>query len=261
MSKSLKLALLFSIAIFLVQTASAYTYLNIYIDSTGKAQFLGETNETNLILPPGVLVQNGKISGFTQALTSKSGEIWTFSYSLKDSEIKAILPDGARIESLSNPSAEIFLERGRISIYYTDSLAVKYVLDNKQGNSNLLLIITTIIIIGVFVGYINRNKIRGFLKPKIIYKKSRQKQTKEHTDHHHKIELIKQVLNEREKKILETLQTHERIKMSQLRKLTEIPKASFSRHVQELEKKGILRRSGEGKNKFVELVKYDFYSG
>ena len=41
--------------------------------------------------------------------------------------------------------------------------------------------------------------------------------------------------------------------MSHLRKLTYIPKASFSRHIQELEKKGLINRSGEGKNKFVEI--------
>ena len=67
--------------VFLMQTASAYTYLNIYIDDSGDAEFLGETDQT-LTLPKGITVIDGKIRGTTQTLTQKIGEIWTFSYSL-----------------------------------------------------------------------------------------------------------------------------------------------------------------------------------
>ena len=234
--------------IFLVQTISAYTYLNIYIDSTGKAQLLGETNQTNLVLPSGVLVQNGKINGFTQALTSKSGEIWTFSYALTDAEIKVILPDGTKIESLSNPSAEIFLERERISIYYTNSLTVKYKVNPQTSSNPVLWIIVILAIAFGFVAYFYKNKVKGFLKPKIIYQKPKIKRSD-------KIDLIRHVLNQREQIILDKLKSTGKIKMSHLRKLCEIPKASFSRHVQELERKKLVLRSGEGKNKFVELTK------
>jgi uncharacterized membrane protein len=43
-------------------------------------------------------------------------------------------------------------------------------------------------------------------------------------------------------------------KMSYLRKACDMPKASFSRHVHELEKKKLVVLSGDGKNKFIELV-------
>jgi uncharacterized membrane protein len=46
-----------------------------------------------------------------------------------------------------------------------------------------------------------------------------------------------------------------KIKSSFLRKATQIPKASFSRHIHELEKKKLVRLSGDGKNKFVELTR------
>ena len=62
--------------IFLAHAASAYTYINIYLDSSGNAQFFGQTNETNLslFLPSGISVQNGQISGITQDITIKNKE-------------------------------------------------------------------------------------------------------------------------------------------------------------------------------------------
>src|SRR3989304_9097225 len=108
--------------VFLVQTVSAYTYLNIYLDSSGNTEFFGETNETNSALEPyipeGVSVAEGRIRGTTQELTAKIGETWTFTYLLPGAEIKAILPEGATVKSLSNNNAEIFLDRGRISVYF-----------------------------------------------------------------------------------------------------------------------------------------------
>lgn len=43
--------------------------------------------------------------------------------------------------------------------------------------------------------------------------------------------------------------------MSYLRKYCNIPKASFSRHINELENKKLIKKSGLGKNKFIELKK------
>jgi uncharacterized membrane protein len=65
---------------------------------------------------------------------------------------------------------------------------------------------------------------------------------------------VMSLLNEREKSILETLKKTGKVKGSQLRRLSEIPKASFSRHIHELERKKLIRLSGDGKNKFIELV-------
>jgi len=63
------------------------------------------------------------------------------------------------------------------------------------------------------------------------------------------------VLNDRENVIINNLKKMGKTKMSYLKKACDMPKASFSRHVHELRKKGVVRLSGEGKNKFVELVK------
>lgn len=241
--------LLVVISVLLAQPVFAYTYLNIYIDSSGSAEFFGETNETNLLLPSGISLQEGKIRGTTQQLTTKLGELWTFSYSLKGAEIKAILPEGASIKNIS--TGEIFLERDRISIFYQDSLTVKYVINETQSSNLWITLLVVIVVLAIILIYFFRTKILSFIrpkiKPKVIYKRPKQKETR--------LEVLKQVLNARENLILEKLKETGKVKMSHLRKLCGIPKASFSRHVQELEKKKLLSRSGQGKNKFVELVK------
>ena len=57
--------------------------------------------------------------------------------------------------------------------------------------------------------------------------------------------------------ILNKLKETGRIKGSYLRSMCDIPKPSFYRHILELEKKGLVKRSGDGRNKFIELVKKD----
>ena len=152
------------------------------------------------------------------------------------------------MKSISNPQTEIFLERGRISIYYLGDLNVNYVVNNTPGTKNgLILLIIVLLVAGA--AYFYRNKFSQLIKPKIIYKRAKPKKK------WHIVDIVRQILNPREQLILDTLGSTGRVKMSHLRKLTEIPKASFSRHIQELERKKLVMRSGEGKNKFVELVK------
>jgi hypothetical protein len=61
--------------------ASATTQIGIYLDEKGGALFLGETT-SNISLPSGIVLENNKIRGTTQELTSKQGSIWRFTYSL-----------------------------------------------------------------------------------------------------------------------------------------------------------------------------------
>ena len=249
MNKTLIFPVFILALIALAPYASASTYLNIYVDSSGNAEFLGETSETNatLALPAGVSIADGKVRGTTSALTTKNGELWTFSYSLSNAEIRAILPEGSAIENLNN--GEISLERNRIAVYFQGSNSINYKIEEQStSNSTLILYLVVAVIIALaLVLYFFRKKLSSLLQPKIIYKKSKKKESN--------IGSIKHMLNDRENLILEKLKQTGKIKMSQLRKLSEIPKASFSRHVQELEKKKLLTRTGEGKNKFVELTK------
>ena len=238
------------ILLFYMNHVSATSFINIYVDESGGALFLGETDdEIQDQLPSSIELKDGEITGFTYSLTSKQGDIWEFSYTLPDSEINLILPKGVIIKELNN--GEISIDGESISIYFLNNIKIKYTIVKTQEQPAkssfnipliILLIAILLILIAFFINYSKRERKEKSKKREKKIKKS------------DKLEIIKQVLSDREKLILEKLEETGKIKSSQLRKLCDIPKASFSRHVQELEKKRIIKRTGEGKNKFVELV-------
>ena len=59
-------------------------------------------------------------------------------------------------------------------------------------------------------------------------------------------------INENEQKILEALMNSP-IRQKELRKKLNIPKASFTRYILNLEKKKLIQREGEGKNKILKI--------
>ncbi len=225
------------ILVFTIHIASAATFLNIYVENNGDATFLGETDR-NVSLPNGIELKDGRIIGSTNNLTKKNGEIWEFSYSLSGAELNLILPEGAIIKN--NTVGDIYLDNNKFAVYSKDKIKVSYTIDNSV-NSGFPVWMAIVIILFVIaaLGYIFRSKIKL------------PKKTNSANNH---LEMIKKVLNEREKLILDKLKNSGKIKSSYLRKLCEMPKASFSRHIQELERKGLIHRSGEGKNKFVNIV-------
>lgn len=60
------------------------------------------------------------------------------------------------------------------------------------------------------------------------------------------------LINDREKDIVELLMKKP-MRQKKIRKVLDIPKASFSRYIINLEKKKLILREGEGKNKVVRL--------
>ena len=222
------------IFVMLIQLTSAYTYLNIYIDETGEALFLGETNE-QFSLPQNIEIKGKDIIGKTQSLTNKQGELWSFSYSLQGAEFYIVLPKGSVIKEISD--GEISVKNKQISIYSKDRIEVSYIIE-KENKFNYWTILPLILIITL-----------GFYFYRLMYNKKKEKKA----DKKSNLEIIKQTLNEREKKIIDKLKEVGEIKHSRLQKLLDIPKASFFRHIQELEKKKIIKRTGDGKNKILSL--------
>lgn len=226
MKKSMFISLLLLI---FFQLVSARNYLNIYLDSSNGASLLGQTNESSLILPDGVSLNNGRIIGKSYDLIYSKNEILTFSFSLNDSEIELILPEGALLKTSS--SNEVYTRENSISIYAEDNLTVSYVIEKNDYSFFIYVIILLAIIAFTLIQY-RKNKLSTSEKKKILMK----------------------VLNEREKLILSQLEKSGKIKISHLRKLTAIPKASLSRHLNMLEKKKLIVKSGSGKNKFIEVI-------
>ncbi|MDP4039439.1 MAG: hypothetical protein Q8P57_02565 [Candidatus Pacearchaeota archaeon] len=264
--KKLTISLIY--LILLVQTASAFTFLNIYVDEKGQATFLGESSDSPP-LPAGIEIRGSTISGKTNSLTAKQGGLWNFFYSLPDSEINLVLPKDAVIKSISN--GDISIDRERISIYFINNINLTYEIDDSiataigVSQSTFLIIIILVAIIGVLVVFlINYSKRENEDHEKIndisnLKKFSKSQNKSKNQDNRKKIQkdklkIMSKVLNTRENTIINALRKSGKIKQSHLRKLCEIPKASFSRHIQELEKKKLIKRSGEGKNKFVELT-------
>jgi len=235
-------------------SVSAFTTLNIFINDRGEAIFLGETDEDISDLLPGeITILNGEITGITSVLTSKTGDNWKFNFIINDAEINVILPESAIVTSISN--GEISVSDNRISVYAVGGMEINYMLEeiivpapvpDSRLDVPLLIgmIITLFVLVLIVVIYARKNKSKETIP---IQKPQESKKND--------LEIIKQVLNDRELLIINKLNEIGKIKGSQLRKLVDIPKASFSRHVQELEKKGLIKRSGEGKNKFIELNK------
>ncbi len=242
------------LAIFIVQSASAYTFLNIYLNEKGEAAFIGETTG-NFTLPKGIEIKDGKIFGKTSDLTNKRAEIWSISYYIKDADINLILPEGAVIKLISG--GDISLSNGRIAVFFSERIEISYLVEEAPsgiGSGKIITIIILAAILLVLVIYlINYSKKENLKKEKNSAPNTESKTKKVRAPKKDKIEIIKNILNEREKIILEKLKESGKIKSSYLRRLTEIPKASFSRHIQELEKKKLIRRSGDGRNKFVEF--------
>lgn len=228
-----KLFLIMVVLIFIITYLSAYTNINIYIDKTGEALFLGETTENLTNLPKGIEIRDGKILGRTYNLTSKQGGIWSFAYSLKNAELNVILPESAIIKSIEN--GEIYINNEGINIYFINQANFTYYFNDTPSNNFFKYLIGFLIFLGGIIFF--------------WWKKLKKGKSKSND-----LELIKKMLNEREKIIVENLKKYGKIKNSYLRKLCNIPKASFSRHITQLERKKIIKKTGQGKNKFIELI-------
>jgi len=240
--KFLKLFLVFGVFVFLFSFAHASSDVIVHIDKTGNALFLGTSDENiTAFLPSGVSLVNGKINGNTVLQTSKEGAIWTFYYSLQNSNIEVFLPTGAKVKETNG---EVLIDGGNLAIYKEDNLTVSYTIEEIRSgfNSLWLILIALVVFIGIYY----------FSKKFDLKKKSDKNLVKEEKK---KIEVLQEILSERENKIIDILKEKGKIKSSVLRRLVGFPKASFSRHINELEKKGLIKRSGEGRNKFVEVSK------
>ena len=237
--------------LLLASQASAITQVNIYVDNIGDALFLG-TSDGNVPLPQGVNLTNGRINGYSSNLTVKEGEMWTFAYSLADSQLQVALPEGAVIKSVS-PS-EISLKNGQISLYAQDEIRVSYIIEKvNQSSSNsvlLWILITLLLLIGLVYGW---NHLKRYMK-NLVSNSIQNREKKRADKDKDRVKVFQHLLHERENLILAKLKETGKVKMSYLRKHCDMPKASFSRHVHELEKKKLIVLSGEGKNKFVESV-------
>lgn len=231
-----KFLLTFFFVLLFIGIVSANSEFLIYLDDSGNAEFFGSADSSEGF-PEDIILLDGRISGTTGALTSKIRDTWTFSFSYPGSDIEIVLPENSRV---LDSSGEIYLGNPNIlgerliRSYSRDYIEIRYEVENDGESGSLVIaLIVLATIMSVVYWYIRtRKKVEGEKKKEILEK----------------------VLNDRERKIVEELRLLGKVKSNALARSTGIPKSSFFRHLHELEKKKIIRLSGDGKNKFVELI-------
>ncbi len=227
------IALLIGVLISFPLASAGYINGDIYVSENGKASFNVES-DINLNVN-GLVYENEKITGQTSILTSKEGEIWTFE--LDYGEYDNILLEVHFPKSLkaiqSIEGIDRILDTGEKTVTLVDSntrldFLIKYKLGDSSDYSWIYFIIFMLVLGAV-----------GFYGFRIYNKKLR-------------INTLMPVLNENEEKIIKILMDGP-MRQKALREKLGIPKASFTRYLINLEKKKIIVREGEGKNKVLRV--------
>lgn len=224
----LTLALVFSA--FPVSANYVTGKIKVYDD--GRARFDIETDVPIKI--EGLSFHDNKTTGITETLTKKESGLWTFSLNLTtyDSILLDVELPGTlnAIVNIDGPANMIDLDKKTISVIDSGKLDFSVSYKLKTKTSYLWLIWPGLIVLLTF----------GFF----LYLRIRKK--------HDRLEHVLPMINDIEKEIIDSLMNGP-VRQKELRKILNIPKASFSRYMVNLEKKKLIIREGEGKNKMVKL--------
>jgi uncharacterized membrane protein len=216
-----------------VSSASAsFITGNIYLDEEGNARFDAETDiNTNI---SGITFENNRLTGNTNQLLTLKGGTWTLDLSLPEYDdifIEIHLPKNlVSIRSVEGNDNIIDIEEKTVTIADSGKLdfTMSYLLKEQRNYSWIYWIIAIIVLI---VGF--------FTYKRITKKKER-------------FENILPMINDKEQQIVDILMKKP-MRQKELRVQLNLPKASFSRYMVNLEKKKLILREGEGKNKLVRL--------
>src|SRR3989344_7460517 len=244
----------FFIFLFLCMEVSiAYTEMVVHVDETGRSLVFGESDQA-LVLPEGVELIDGRIQGVSDSLTSKSDTTWTFFLEAAPAEIQVFLPSGAAITYIK--SGEAFIEdysfkESRLVVYGKDRVVVSYTLGESDERYFLFAVLGGLVFFLVAAG-----GVAYFFWNKVSYERMKRKELVGKENLKQKTLLLSALLHEREQLILDIVKKHGKIKSSYARRESGIAKASFFRHLISLEKKGLIKRTGIGRNKFLEAASH-----
>ncbi len=233
----MKKLLCFLFILFLLPGAlGQYISGDIYIDDSGFVEF--DVNADKEIQLEGLNFENNKIMGTTELLTKKEGGSWTFFLHL-DGEYETIfleihLPKNLKlIEDVEGVSSIIDIDEKIVTIVDYDrklDFEITYQIKPGRDYTSIIGIITVLLLLYLLYSFKKKKKKKG----------------------DDRLEHIMPLINDNEKKIIEALMKRT-YRQKELRKILEIPKASYSRYVHNLEKKKLIVRIGEGKNKILKL--------
>ncbi|MBU2612405.1 MAG: hypothetical protein KKB62_01650 [Nanoarchaeota archaeon] len=229
-----RFVLVLLVFVFVLNLASAsYISGDIYVSPNGNANFFIETDKS--ISMKGLTFEKGILSGDTDELTSKNGEVWSFGLNLgyyDGISLNIHLPDNVdSITSLEGVFSFIDVEKKVVIISDRNKalfFRVNYTLREESG---FLWVYPALIL--VFLALISYFVFRFFDKKR-------------------KLKEAFPFINENERKIINLIMKNP-LRQKEVRKTLGIPKASFSRYVLNLEKKKLLFREGDGKNKILRV--------
>jgi len=226
------LAILASLLPAPVLVSATYISGDLFLYENGEVRFEVETDIP--VQVPGLTFSENKLTGTTfELLTFQSGS-WNLDLSLEEYDdifLNIRLPRGLEaITSIEGPDNIINFENRIITIIDSGKLdfTISYKLKEVQS---FLWLFWPVLFIVIAIAYF------------IIRKRQRQKKH---------FEQITPFINDLERKIIDVLMEKPK-RQKELRKSLNIPKASFSRYIANLEKKKLILREGEGKNKIVKL--------
>jgi len=214
-------------------TSASYINGDIYVAEDGKTSFNVESDIDLRV--SGLAYENEMIKGQTSMLTSKQGDVWTFALDFGKYDnmlLEVHFPKSLKaIQSIEG--IDRILDTSEKTVTLVDSnKELDFSINYKLGDSNNYGWIYFIIFVLAFLGV-------GFYAFNVYKKKYR-------------INTLMPVLNENEEKIIKALMENP-MRQKALREKLGIPKASFTRYIINLEKKKLIIREGEGKNKVLRV--------
>lgn len=227
-------AFCFIFILLLGSVSAQYISGDIYIRDNGDASFSLETDvDLNL---EGISFENGRLGGITSDLTNKQGGVWKVDLDFGSYETLLLdihLPSSLeKIDSIEGVNNIIDFDGKVISLIGSNEdlfFNVEYELGSEADFGWIYLFLIIILITIVFY---------------LFFKNSKRKKRK--------LEDIFPLINDQERKIIELLMKRP-LRQKEIRKKLDIPKASFSRYLVNLEKKKLIIREGEGRNRVVRL--------
>lgn len=247
---------LFDIAPYLNESFNqSYVYMDIYMSESGRCFVYGETSENISI--PGVLVDGGSIIGRTDWLTSKSESVWSFNLSipqtLGDVLISVFLPENISVGDIDTNLETLFsVDEGLVISFSGESMASEIFFEYTLGEilsepdnvpdtpdnippesetTSPYFLFIAIALIALAALWILRKRPDGS-----------------------RLDTVRPTLNDRERMVLDRIiELGGEVKQKVLEKGCNIPKASLSRTLFHMERKGLIKRHKIGINKRIVL--------
>ena len=246
----------FDIAPYLNESVNqTYVYMDIYVSESGRCFVYGESSGGITI--PGLVVEGGPITGMTDLLTSKSEGVWLFGLSMPQSIddilINVYLPENISVGDMDTNLETLFsVEEGLVISFTGESLASEILFEYTLGETPsepgavpdtpgdtttepetpspyFLIIPFAFLAIAAF----------------LIFRKR---------PDNLRLDSVRPTLNDRERMIIDRLiEMGGEAKQKALERGCEIPKASLSRTLFHMERKGLIKRHSIGISKRIVL--------